>query len=147
MDETSTPSVAGLPDPTSRPAADVVVYDGACGFCRHQMQRLNQWDSRNQLAYVSSQDASLPQRWPDLEQERLSREICVVTQDGQRHYGAAAFKYLSTQLPRLWPLAVLMHIPFSMPIWHWLYRAFAKRRYRVSQKYACADDACKTHLQ
>ncbi len=134
--------VDNLPAPHDRPAADVVVYDGACAFCRHQMQRLHQWDTKDRLTFVSLHAAEVSSRWPDLNQDRLLEEICVVSHDGRRLFGAAAFQYLSTRLPRLWPLSVLMHIPFSMPLWRAAYRLFAKHRYRLSQKYPCPNDAC-----
>lgn len=131
-----------LPSPADRPTADVVVYDGNCGFCRYQMNRLSRWDTGGRLSYVSLHAAEVYTRWPDLDPDQLLQEICVITRDGRRLFGAAAFKYLSTRLPKLWPLAVLMHIPFSMPLWRALYRGFARRRYRLSEKYPCTDNAC-----
>jgi len=56
---------------------------------------------------------------------------------------------LTTRLPRLYLLAPLMHIPFTMPLWRWGYRQVAKRRYALRGKTtdACDDGACKVHLK
>ena len=136
-----------LPTPVERPAADLIIYDGQCGFCQQQMRRLHRWDKQNKLAYLSLHDEQVSRRWPDLSQQQLMRQMCLITQDNQRYHGAEAFKYLSTTLPRLWPLAIIMHIPLSMPIWRWVYRVFAKQRYWLSKRNACADEACQVHVR
>jgi predicted DCC family thiol-disulfide oxidoreductase YuxK len=107
------------------------------------MRRLHRWDKRSRLAYLSLHDEQVAKRWPDLSPEDLMQQMCLVTQDGERYYGADAFKYLSTRLSRLWPLSLAMHIPFSMPIWRLVYRLLARQRYWISKRYACADDACQ----
>jgi predicted DCC family thiol-disulfide oxidoreductase YuxK len=51
-------------------------------------------------------------------------------------------------LPLLWPLAPLLHIPLSMPLWRWLYRFIARNRYRIAGKRTqCDDNACSLHLK
>jgi predicted DCC family thiol-disulfide oxidoreductase YuxK len=48
----------------------------------------------------------------------------------------------------LWPLAPLLHIPFSMPLWRWLYRLVARNRYRIAGKrMECDDQACSVHVK
>jgi hypothetical protein len=45
-------------------------------------------------------------------------------------------------------LAPLMHIPFSLPLWQWMYRQVAKRRYLLMGKtQTCDSDACAVHLK
>jgi predicted DCC family thiol-disulfide oxidoreductase YuxK len=135
-----------FPSLADRPSAHLVIYDGNCGFCQHQMRRLQRWDRDGQLAYLSLHDPLVKQRWPDLSADDLMREICLVTPGGDRFHGADAFKCIARELPRLWPMSAAMSIPFSMPLWRFLYRQFAKRRYRLSEKYACDDNACEAHL-
>ncbi|MCA9266829.1 MAG: DUF393 domain-containing protein, partial [Planctomycetales bacterium] len=87
-------------------------------------------------------------RWPDLSHEQLMQELVLVDQQGGRHGGAAAMRYLSRRLPLLWPLAPLLHIPFSMGLWRWLYRQVAARRYLIAGKrIECDDDACRVHYR
>jgi len=138
-----------LPTPAERPKADIVIYDGDCRFCTGQVENLARWDSRGRLAFLSLHDPEVARRFPDLSYERLMEEMVVVDQRGNRHGGAAAFRYLTTRLPRLYWLAPLMHIPFTLPLWQWGYRQVAKRRYKIAGKTgeACEGEACKVHFK
>lgn len=136
-----------LPTIDERPDADVVIYDGQCNFCRQQVARLHRWDGGKRLAFISLHDPRVAERWPDLPHERLMEEMAIVDQHGGRHWGAEAFRYLTRRLPRLWPLAPLMHIPFSLPLWRFGYRQVAKRRYQLAGRSACEGDACKIHFK
>jgi predicted DCC family thiol-disulfide oxidoreductase YuxK len=137
-----------LPDPDSHPGADVVIYDGHCRFCRSQAERLARLDGGKRLAFLSLHDARVAARYADLTRDRLMSAMFVVTRDGKRLEGATAIRWLSRRLPRLWPLAPLLHIPGSMPLWRWLYGQLARRRYRwgrVAQDDECPDGACRLH--
>ena len=138
-----------LPTPAERPDADVVIYDGHCKFCTGQVNRLARWDTRGRLAFLSLHDPQVAKDYPDLSYDRLMEEMALVDRQGRRHWGAAAFRYLTTRLPRLYLLAPLMHIPFSMPLWRWGYRQVAKRRYWLAGKTgeACEGDACRVHFK
>lgn len=136
-----------LPTPEENPSADIVIYDGHCKFCTAQVQRLARWDrGGKRLAFLSLHDPEVARRFPDLTYDQMMEEMYVVDQKGNRYGGAAAFRYLTTRLPRLFALAPLMHIPFTLPIWSWGYRQVAKRRYRLTGKATdCDDGACAVH--
>ena len=136
MTQTTT-SCSPLPTVVDRPAAVVVIYDGDCRFCTGQVRRLSQWDTGGRLAYLSLHDTEVARRYPDLTREQLMEQMYVVDHSGQRHGGAAAFQYLTRILPRLWPLAPWMHLPFSLPLWQWIYRQIARRRYRIAGHPSC----------
>ena len=132
-----------LPSPEDRPGADVVIYDGSCGFCRSQVARLARWDTRGRLAFVPLQDPVVLERYPDLTHERLLEEMVVVDRTGRRHGGADAFRYLSRRVRRLWWLVPWMHIPGSMPLWRFVYRLVARHRYRLwSRRHSCDSGTC-----
>jgi predicted DCC family thiol-disulfide oxidoreductase YuxK len=137
-----------LADPRTRPDADIVIFDGKCRFCRNQVLRLDWFDGGNRLAYLSLHDPRVAETFPDLTHDQLMREMVVVTQDGRRFGGAAAVRYLSRRLPRLWWLAPLLHVPFSMPLWQWLYQRVAVRRYKLAGREpdVCTDESCHMHL-
>lgn len=135
-----------LPTPADLPEADVIIYDGACGFCQKQVRRLHQWDGKGRIAFLPIDDPEVRRRWPEFSREQLMHHMHVVDRFGDVHVGAAAFRYLSRRLPRLWPLALLMHIPFSGPFWRAGYRWFARRRYRLSDAQ-CQDGTCEVHLR
>jgi predicted DCC family thiol-disulfide oxidoreductase YuxK len=133
-----------LPSPAELPQADVVIYDGECQFCQKQVARLHAWDGRGRLAFLSLHDPLTRQYCPNLSHEQLLEQMYVVDPQGRQYGGAAAFRYLSLRLPRLWPLAPLMYIPFSLPVWQWLYRQVAVRRYRWN-KTECENGTCRIH--
>ena len=136
-----------LPTPEDRPDADVVIFDGHCRFCRANVELFHRLDRRRRLSFISLHAAKVYERWPDLTHEQLMEEMVIVDRHGGRHVGAAAIRYLSRRVPLMWPLAPLLHIPFSMPVWKWLYRQVARRRYLIAGKNAqCDDDACKVHF-
>ena len=130
-----------LPSLSERPAADVVVYDENCPFCRDQVRRLARWDGQQRLSFLSLHDPLVAERYPDLSHEELMEQMHVVTHTGRRYGGAAAVRYLTRRLPRLWLLAPLLHLPFSLPLWQWAYRQVAKRRYGSNAEQDCGD-AC-----
>jgi predicted DCC family thiol-disulfide oxidoreductase YuxK len=138
-----------LPTPAENPDADIVIFDGHCKFCTGQVKKLAHWDATGRrLAFLSLHDPQVPRLFPDLTHDQLMEQMYVVDRRGQRHAGAAAFRYLSTKLPKLYWLAPFMHIPFTMPLWRWGYRQIAKRRYLAGKTAdACDDGACQVHLK
>jgi predicted DCC family thiol-disulfide oxidoreductase YuxK len=136
-----------LPSLSTRPNADVVIFDGECTFCRSQVERLARWDRAGRLAFVSLHDPIVAERYPDLTHDQLMDQMYLIDSNGNRHGGAAAFRYLSRKMPRLWIIAPLMHVPFSLPLWQACYRQVAKRRYKIAGKSTCDSDACEVHLR
>lgn len=149
MSQTNLPDPDGaVPNPESnRPwTKDVVIYDGECRFCRGQVERLVRFDSQGKLTFISLHDARLRKRYPDLSHDELMSQMYVVTPEGKKYGGAAAVRYLSRQLPRLYWLMPIMHIPFSLPLWQWAYKQVAKRRYKLAGK-VCDGDTCSIHFK
>lgn len=146
---TTTKRTTHLPTIAENPQADVVIYDGDCNFCTGQVERLARWDGTGKrLAFVSLHDPVVAKRWPDLTYDMLMEQMYVVDQQGNRYGGAAAFRYLTTRLPRLWPLAPIMYLPFTLPIWQWGYRQVAKQRYKIAGKKGdCDSGACEVHFK
>ena len=137
-----------LPTVERRPNADVVIYDGNCGFCREGVERLDRMDRGNRLAFLSLHDPAAAELLPQTDHADLMKQMYVITKDGRKFGGADALKELSRKIPRLYWLAPLLHIPFSMPIWRWLYRIVARNRYRINKRVgrACETNACNIHF-
>jgi len=133
-------------DPDDSPGSAVVIWDGKCNFCRAQVERLRRFDSRRRLTYLSLHDPRVAERYPDLTFEQLMQQMWVVTPDQQKFGGADAVRFLSRYLPRLWWLAPAMHLPFVMPLWRWLYKVVASRRYRLAGEN-CDGGTCQLHLR
>jgi predicted DCC family thiol-disulfide oxidoreductase YuxK len=135
-------------------SAPTVIYDGQCNFCISQIKNLKRLDLWRMLQFVSLHDPLVAKACPDLSYEQLMEEMWIVTPDGSKHggskyggskYGGAdALRYLSRKLPLLWPLAPLLHIPGSRPLWAWMYRNVAQRRYAIAGKN-CSEGTCSLH--
>lgn len=138
-------AILDLPDPDQYPDRDVVIWDGKCNFCRLQVERLRAFDRRDQLSYLSLHDPRVPQRYSDLSQSQLMDQLWLVTSAGKKFGGADAGRYLSRKLASLWWLAPLLHIPFSMPLWRWLYAKIAERRYRIAGEHCDPAGTCHLH--
>ena len=140
---TKLPQLA-LPEPQSPPTRDVVIWDGKCNFCRSQVERLRKLDS-DKLAYLSLHDPRTQQICPNLDQQALLEQMWVISTNGMQYGGADAGRYLSRKLPKLWWLMPIMHIPFTMPLWRYIYRVIANRRYRLAGKDCDEDGTCHLH--
>jgi predicted DCC family thiol-disulfide oxidoreductase YuxK len=125
----------------SRPARDTVLYDGTCRFCRGQIALLRGLDLTGRLEFTSLHDPGARESFPGLTHEELMKEMVVVDRHGRDWRGAGAVRYLSRRLVALWPLALPLHVPGSMPLWSALYRLVARNRYRLAG--SCADGACR----
>jgi predicted DCC family thiol-disulfide oxidoreductase YuxK len=139
------PVTQPLPTPAERPEADVVIYDGECGICTSQVQRLPWWDAGMRLSYLSLHDPEVARRWPDLPHDRMMQEIVIVDQQGRRHWGPSAIRYLSRRLPRMWWAVPVLFFPGSMLLWRPAYRWIARNRYWLSGGAKCEDGMCDLH--
>lgn len=124
-----------------RPARDTVLYDGRCRFCRSQIAILRRLDPSGRLAFTSLHDETVARDFPEIPPDSLQREMYVVDRHGLAHGGAEAVRYLSRRLVLLWPLAVLLHVPGSMPLWRSLYSFVARRRMLIAG--SCDDGTCR----
>jgi predicted DCC family thiol-disulfide oxidoreductase YuxK len=127
----------------TKPARDTVLYDGKCRFCRGQMGILRRLDRAGRLELVSLHDPRVAHDFPEIPPEDLLQEMFVVDRAGRAHGGVAAWRLLSRRLPLLWPAAILLHLPGSLPLWNWLYRLIARNRYRFAG--TCEEGTCRLH--
>jgi len=123
------------------PACDTVLYDGQCRFCRSQIALLRCLDLSGRLAFTSLHDPSVARDFPEISAEDLHRQMYVVDVRGLARGGADAVRYLSRRLMLLWPLALLLHIPGTLPIWQRLYAFIARHRLRIAG--SCDDGTCR----
>jgi predicted DCC family thiol-disulfide oxidoreductase YuxK len=125
----------------ARPEHDTVLYDGQCRFCRGQIAMLRRFDPTGRLRFLSLHEPIVAADYPELEPDDLGREMHVIDTAGRSRAGAEAVRYLSRRLPLLWPLAVPLHVPGSLPLWRWLYGVVARNRYRIAGR--CDDGTCR----
>lgn len=124
-----------------RPSRDTVLYDGQCRFCRGQIAILRRLNLGGGLQLTSLHDPRVAVDFPEISRADLLEEMFVVDRRGRVWRGAGAVRYLTRRLVLLWPLAPLLHVPGSMPLWQWLYRVVARNRYRIAG--SCEEGSCR----
>lgn len=127
-------------------AALTLYYDGSCRFCAMEMKRLGRWDRGGKLAFV---DIALPGFDPShlgAEMAQLDLQLYSQTCDGRILIGTDSMLAAYTLAGRgwmVWPLRV----PLLRGVLGWLYRLFARNRYKMSRllgyKPVCADAVCQ----
>lgn len=125
----------------TKPDRDTVIYDGQCRFCRSQIALLRWLDCCRSLHFVSLHDPVVTDQFPELSADSLLTQMYVVDRSGHARGGIDAVRFLSRRLPLLWPLAVLLHVPGSLPLWRSLYKFVARHRYRIAG--SCNDGSCR----
>jgi predicted DCC family thiol-disulfide oxidoreductase YuxK len=118
----------------------LVIYDGKSGFCRAQIGLLKCLDLWGVLHFESLHSERISSEFPMISHEDLLKRMYVVSPDHFIYGGADAVKYISRKLILLWPIALLLHIPYTMPLWNMMYNFIARNRYRIVGK--CTDN-CK----
>jgi predicted DCC family thiol-disulfide oxidoreductase YuxK len=130
----------------THPRRDTVLYDGRCRFCRSQIAILRAVDLAGCLTFTSLHDPSVARDFPELTHDDLLAQMYVVDTRGRARGGAEAVRYLSRRLPLLWPLALPLHVPGTMPIWNRLYAFVARHRMRIAGSVAdgtCDEGTCR----
>ncbi|MGA0040185.1 MAG: thiol-disulfide oxidoreductase DCC family protein [Pirellulales bacterium] len=123
------------------PDRDTVLYDGRCRFCRSQIALLRRCDLGGNLQFTSLHDPSVAVDFPELTYDDLLQQMYVINRRGHARGGAEAVRYLSRTLPLLWPMAALLHLPGSLPLWKALYAFVARHRMRIAG--SCDDGTCR----
>lgn len=125
----------------THPPRDTVLYDGKCRFCQRQIATLRRLDACGWLQFTSLHDPAVAVDFPELSPQALEAEMFVIDRQGRARGGATGWRYLSRRLPLLWPLAVVLHVPGSLPLWNWIYGLIARNRHRLAG--TCDDGSCR----
>ena len=112
-------------------ARHVLIFDGACPMCVRWMGQVRHWDEHASFEYLPLQDPSFPDRFPDLDQEALKRDMHLVGPDGRIWTAAAAVEQILHVLPVGRWLGWLFKLPFARPIADRVYRRVADNRSRL----------------
>lgn len=120
-----------------RPA---VVYDGACGFCRRQVERIRRQDRHDQFEYLPRDAPELPRRFPQLEGMDFNKGMRLVDADGRVFVGADAAHAIARRLPFWRRIAWLYRVPGIHAAARGIYGWIAANRRRLGGR--CETDAC-----
>lgn len=118
----------------------LIVYDGACGFCLKQMERIRRWDKRGVFASEPRQSPGLDERFPRLKDGDFNTGMRVILPDGGVRVGADAVYEIAR---RLWPAKLAAWI-YRVPVLHFfcksIYGWIAANRYKLAGQ--CETGTC-----
>jgi predicted DCC family thiol-disulfide oxidoreductase YuxK len=110
----------------THPTRPVLLFDGACTFCRAWIPRWRHITG-DRVEYVASQDAA--GRFPAISPEALARAVHLVEPSGRVSQGAeAVFRSLASVPSRGWALALYRWLPGFAPVSEACYAWIARRR-------------------
>jgi len=116
--------------------AVALVYDADCPVCRAAAE----WVRRNALdpdtfEYLPCRSAETRSRFPAIAEAACLQAMHLVLQDGTILAGEKAFPEILHRTRRYRRAAVLFRIPGAGILSRILYRAFARRRHRISRLF------------
>ena len=114
--------------------AQIVLYDGVCGFCNGSVRWLIERDAAARLHYAPLQGetaAALRARHPEIPTEVETMVFVEVAPGGERVFlrSAAIFRMLR-ELRAPWRWLAPLRFVLPRALWDVAYRAFARRRYQ-----------------
>jgi predicted DCC family thiol-disulfide oxidoreductase YuxK len=120
----------------------VVLFDGACPFCRKSVELLGRLDWFRRLRFENCRDVSKhPPTAQPLVMKDMLEEMHVVPPARDRFYkGFRAFRWISWRLPLTLPLAPFLYVPGVPYLGSVAYRWIAKNRYKI---IPCKDGVCQ----
>jgi len=108
-----------------------VYYDGNCPFCAAEMARLRSWNQTGRLGFVDIAAPGFDPAFLGVTMADLDRELHSRTADGTILVGIDSMLRAYTLVGRGWMVLPLRVRPLR-PVLSWLYRNFARNRYRFS---------------
>ena len=100
----------------------IVLYDGACAFCRKSIALLKKLDWLGKLAYADARDESSPlMQIPAIAAAPLLEQRHVWDpRTSPRRGGFPSIRWLAWRIPAMWLVAPLLHLPgmtWLAPYW------------------------------
>ncbi|MCU0781461.1 MAG: DUF393 domain-containing protein [Akkermansiaceae bacterium] len=126
-------TIAGMTATGERatPPAGWILYDDSCGLCRRwvpwwegALRRRGFGIAPLQAAWVAS-ELGLPR-------ERVTDDLRLLLPDGGHLAGAAVYRFAMRRIWWALPLYWFSVLPGGRALFDWGYRAFARRRHRIS---------------
>lgn len=124
-------------------------FDGQCPFCLAEMTRLRGWNAAGRLAFVDIAEPGFDPAFLGVDMAALDRELHSRTDTGDVLVGIDSMLAAYTLVGKGW-FVLPLRVPFLRPPLAYLYRKFARNRYRISALMgykpipACKDGVCST---
>lgn len=122
-----------------------VLYDGACNLCRSSVERVRRMDPHGFIELVDLHDASVPERFPQVNIDEAMRLMQAVDPRGRVYSGADAWARIGLALPGWRLIAWLLLLPGIHFVANRFYGWVARNRYRWNREL-CEDGTCALHV-
>jgi predicted DCC family thiol-disulfide oxidoreductase YuxK len=121
-----------------------LLYDGACPFCRREVNWLARRDRTGQVALEDIADPEFDAADYGLSQAKVQSVIHAQLPDGRVVTGMEVFRRLYAAVGLGWLMAPTGW-PVLRPVFDWGYRLFARHRVRLGQTFGrgCEDEVCR----
>lgn len=122
-------------------------YDGNCPFCLAEMKRLRSWNKASKLAFVDMALADFDPTYLGVSLAEMNAELHSLTMDGKLLVGVDSMLKAYTLVDKAW-IVFPLRIIFLRPMLAYLYRKFARNRYKISAFLGykpvavCKDGVC-----
>ncbi|MBV8465419.1 MAG: DUF393 domain-containing protein [Burkholderiales bacterium] len=120
-----------------------VLYDGACPICVKEMRKIAGRDQARRLAFVDIAHPDFDAGRYGTTYEAMMAQLHAVDGAGRLLIGIDCVSAIYTAVGRGW-LVWPLKIEQTKPIWRFLYRLFARNRYRASKMLGlrCEGGTC-----
>ncbi|UCD63693.1 MAG: DUF393 domain-containing protein [Candidatus Zixiibacteriota bacterium] len=110
-----------------------MIYDDQCSLCLGAVGKVRQLDRLGLVELVPlSRAADSFGHCPSTE-ERLRKQLHLVTSEGKIYRGAEAVGVLAALFPESKLLGHVILLPFIRPLARWAYRIVARHRLKISR--------------
>ena len=120
---------------------DAVIYDGECGFCVSQVERIRRLAGLERFEMLPRQSPDLLTRYPALKAIETAEGMRFISAEGTPYIGADAVYQIYRRIPRFRALASLYRVPGLKSFFRLAYLIIARNRLRISR--LCRNRACE----
>jgi predicted DCC family thiol-disulfide oxidoreductase YuxK len=110
----------------------VVVFDGSCGYCRRQIDRMRARDADGALEFLPRDAEGILERFPALSKGDFNTGMRVISPEGRLFVGADGVYQIARRLSGWRRWAWVYRVPGLRGILRLAYGWIAKNRYRLS---------------
>jgi predicted DCC family thiol-disulfide oxidoreductase YuxK len=107
-----------------------VFYDGACGLCAREIAYYQRIAPKAAFSWIDITKTPQPFTAKGYKLEDGLMALHAEDAEGRMHVGVAAFVIIWQKLPRWRMLAYLTKLPLILMLAEWLYRHFARWRFK-----------------